>query len=186
MISLSSQKPTAIKQDTSDIQTDWYLMQMKPAQHYRGLNNLMDRGYECYSPEIIIKKRRKGKMVDVTEPLFPSYVFIYLPRNCNWQSISCTRGVAKFIRFGAYPTVVPVQTMNSIRANVQQSQQLATHQRQLKPGDRVMIKEQSFQDFEAVFKCEVSQDRSIILIKHLEQVHEISIKNNRLKLVSAG
>ena len=75
--------------DTSNIvPSNWYLLQMKPTQHYRGLNNLVARGYECFSPDITIKKLRKGKKVNVTEPLFPGYVFIKLERNCNWQSVA--------------------------------------------------------------------------------------------------
>lgn len=168
-----------------DNQSHWYLMQMKAAQHYRGLNNLLGRGYECFSPDITLKKRRRGKTVNVTEPLFPGYVFIKLARNCNWQSVGSTRGVARFIRFGAYPTVVPEQTIESINQNLEQSRDFVARANELRPGDKVIINDEGFSEFEAVFKCKTSQNRSIILIKHLEQVHEVYIKNEKLKLVKA-
>lgn len=169
----------------SDGQSHWYLIQMKSNQHYKGLNNLLGRGYQCYSPEITIKKIKKGKKINVTEPLFPSYVFIKLNRDCNWQSVSSTRGVAKFIRFGSYPTIVPDKTIESISGNLDRTEEYVLQKNMLKPGERVIIDYEEFKDFEAVFKCETSSNRSIILLNYIEKVQEVSIKNEKLKLVKA-
>jgi transcriptional antiterminator RfaH len=161
----------------------WYLMQMKPNQHQRGLNNLLGRGYECYSPEIKVSKQRNGKRIEVVEPLFPGYVFIKLQRNCNWLSVSSTRGVAKFIRFGIYPSVVPEKTIASITQNLYKSAGYVVDRNEFKPGDRVIIDDECFKDFEAVFKCETSNNRCIILIKYIEKISEIIVKSENLRLL---
>lgn len=165
---------------------NWYLMQMKPNQHHRGLNNLLGQGYECYSPDIKVRKLKNGKRVEIIEPLFPGYVFIKLQRNCNWFSVGSTRGVAKFIRFGLYPTTVPEKTIESITLNLDSSESHVIRKNELKPGDRVIIDDEGFKDFEAVFKCETSNNRCIILIKYIEKIHEVTIKNEKLRLLKAG
>lgn len=161
----------------------WYLMQTKPNQHYRGLNNLIDRGHECYSPDIRVKHLKKGKWIDKTEPLFPGYVFIKLHKECNWFSVSSTRGIGRFIRFGTYPTVVPNKTIDIISENLKATEENIVEKKSFQPGDKVLVDDECFRHFEAVFDCEISNNRSVILIKYMEKVHEISIRNDKLKLI---
>ena len=94
--------------------------------------------------------------------------------------------MAHFIRFGAYPTVVPEETIASINRNLAQNSEQVNRINAFKPGERVIIDDEGFEDFEAVFKCEASQNRSIILVNYIERVHEVSIKNEKLRLVKAS
>ena len=45
----------------------------------------------------------------VSEPLFPNYLFIeFDPEVIHTTTISATRGVNNFVRFGALPAIVPI------------------------------------------------------------------------------
>lgn len=59
-------------------------------------------------PTIALEKIIRGKRTMVSEPLFPNYLFIeFDPEVIHTTTISATRGVNNFVRFGALPAIVP-------------------------------------------------------------------------------
>lgn len=51
----------------------------------------------------------------VSEPLFPNYLFIeFDPEVIHTTTISATRGVNNFVRFGALPAIVPSAVIHQL------------------------------------------------------------------------
>ena len=56
----------------------WYLVQSKPRNEARALENLLRQGYETYLPLIEVERLQRGKLLKRLEPLFPRYLFLHL------------------------------------------------------------------------------------------------------------
>ena len=85
----------------------WYLLCTKRRQEKLAQENLRRQGYETYLPLMRERRRRKGKIFNVIEPMFSSYLFIRLNKSTdNWSPIRSTLGVSQIVRFGACPAFV--------------------------------------------------------------------------------
>lgn len=147
----------------------WYVIQCKPREERRALENLERQGFTCYLPRTTVEKRRGGCQLTVHEPLFPGYLFIHLNElSDNWHPISSTRGVLQIVRFNGYPIPVRDAIVEGVR------QRLATqapHIPYLQEGDRVRITAGAFCDIEAIFLSNEGTERVVLLINilHREQ-----------------
>ena len=54
----------------------WYVVLTKPKQEERAEEHLAAQDREVFLPRVQLEKMRKGKRVDVVEPLFPGYLFV--------------------------------------------------------------------------------------------------------------
>ena len=56
--------------------SNWLLLQVKPRQEMRALENVERQQGECYCPLIQVEKLSRGKRIQLEEALFPGYFFI--------------------------------------------------------------------------------------------------------------
>ncbi len=69
-------------------------------------------------PMITLEKMVRGKRTTVSEPLFPNYLFVeFDPEVIHTTTISATRGVSHFVRFGAMPATVPYEVIEALRTD---------------------------------------------------------------------
>jgi transcriptional antiterminator RfaH len=79
----------------------WYVIQSKPRQEFRALENLQNQGFEVFLPINRVQKLQLAQIKIKEEPLFARYFFIRLEHETiNWGLIRSTKGVCKLIRFG--------------------------------------------------------------------------------------
>ncbi len=53
---------------------NWLLLQVKPRQELRALENLERQNGACYCPQIRLEKLSRGKRGQAEEALFPGYL----------------------------------------------------------------------------------------------------------------
>ena len=97
----------------------WYLIHSKPAQEARAAQHLEQQGYTVFLPWCQIARIRRGKLVNLTEPLFARYLFIELDDVLsNWYPIRSTRGAHALVRFGLNtdPVSVPDDLIHALQA----------------------------------------------------------------------
>ena len=148
----------------------WYLLYAKPRQELRAQQQLANQGYHTFVPQITLQKLRANRWCEVTEPLFPRYLFLHVStgQELDMRAIRATRGVSDFVRFGQSLATVPQQLV----AQLTQQQMVLKQQPakpQLKGGDTVSILTGPFAGLEAVFQTADGDKRSIILISLLGQ-----------------
>ncbi len=81
----------------------------EPGEH------LERQSVNCLMPTIALEKIIRGKRTMVSEPLFPNYLFIeFDPEVIHTTTISATRGVNNFVRFGALPAIVPSAVIHQL------------------------------------------------------------------------
>jgi transcriptional antiterminator RfaH len=164
--------------------TNWLLLQVKPKQETRALENLQRQGGECYCPQICIEKLNRGKRIQAEEALFPGYLFINVQPERNgltYTSIRSSRGVSKIVRFGAEPIKVPETLIAQIKHR-EQADSIGILAKDLpQAGDNINITEGPFRGLKAVFSHTDGMQRSIVLINLLNQQAPTSLANTQIK-----
>lgn len=174
----------AVVMSDSSSQPQWYLIQCKPREDQRALENLERQGFQCYRPIHYVERMQRGRRYQTEESLFPGYLFIRLDRiNDNWRPIRSTRGVNHIVRFNDYPLPVADEIIEQIQ------QRLAGKPLQepyLKPGERVRITEGSFSNLEAIFVANDGDQRVVLLLNILQKDQELSFPVQSVRKVSKG
>lgn len=154
----------------------WYLVQCKPRQAPRALEHLERQGYQCLLPLHYIERLHKGQLQQLTEPLFPGYLFIHLDKvEDNWLPIRSTRGVNQIVSFGGKPTPVPSNIVESFllpRESISSA---------LMTGDKVWIKDAGLSQIEAVFLENDGNSRVLILLTLLHRDLKIKVPLNSIE-----
>jgi len=163
---------------------NWMLLQVKPRQELRALENLENQQGECYCPQIRIEKLSRGKRVEVEEALFPGYLFINAQPEQNgltYASIRSSRGVSKIVGFGAEPLKVPETLITQIKLREESGLIGVSPMGLPQAGDNINILEGPFKGLKAVFSHTDGMQRSIVLINLLNQQTPTSLANTQIK-----
>lgn len=159
----------------------WYLLYCKPRQELRAQQHLANQGYNSFLPQISLQKLRGNKWQQVTEPLFPRYLFLHIgsSEQLNMRAIRATRGITDFVRFGYKLATAPDTLLQLLT-----QQQIALKQQpvdsHLKQGDEISIVNGPFSGLQAVFDTADGDKRSIILISMLGQWVTAEVDNQQI------
>ncbi|KAA0690830.1 transcription/translation regulatory transformer protein RfaH [Halopseudomonas laoshanensis] len=160
----------------------WYLIQCKPRQETRALENLRNQSFTCYAPMHPVEKIRHGKRVTLDEPLFPGYLFINLCEFTeSWHPIRSTRGVLRMVTFANKTLPVAVSIVEGIKLRLStcdKGKSLFAH------GDAVAVTEGPFRDLEAIFSSLEGEERAIILLNLMHRQHELRIPLKALRAIA--
>ena len=160
----------------------WYLVQCKPREDDRALQNLERQSFECYRAVRRSERRYPtGRRYVATESLFRGYLFIRLDRkNDNWSLIHSTRGVNRIVRFNESPLPVPDAIIEGIRTRLAAGPQV---QPLFEPGDRVQIIDGPFVQLEAIFLCNDGDERLVLLMNILNQEQRVRFSAGSVRRV---
>ena len=75
----------------------WTVAQVKPKQVERAIVNLERQHFTVFNPVFTVKRVVRNRVVQVLEPVFPSYVFIELADDQRWVPINSTFGVKRLL-----------------------------------------------------------------------------------------
>lgn len=158
----------------------WYLLYCKRGQLLRAKEHLERQAVSCLSPMIGLEKIVKGKRTRVNELLFPNYLFVkFNPEQIHTTTISATRGVSHFVRFGTQPAIVPDGVIENLRTEI--PAQVLIDPTTPQPGDKVMITNGIFEGLQAIFTEPDGEARSILLLNLLNKPVIRSIDNKQFE-----
>lgn len=148
----------------------------KPLKDAYAEEQLNNQGYMTYRPLAIRERRRRGKIIKVTESLFPRYLFIHLDAaNDNWAPIQSTYGVSEMVRFGDLPLSVPDALIEQLKQQESQSQGNAIDLDRFQQGDVVTIGSGLFEGLSSVFERYCGEDRVILLMRVLNEQTKVAV-----------
>ncbi|MEO8417812.1 MAG: transcription/translation regulatory transformer protein RfaH, partial [Methylophilaceae bacterium] len=126
----------------------WYLLQTKPRQEFRALEQLENQQYTCFVPTLNVEKIRRGKLEIVIEPLFSRYLFIQLDTVAsNWVPLRSTRGVSKLVEFGGRFATLSDTVIDALRQAPQRD-----HAPLFEAGEKVTIQSGPFAGLEGIYQ----------------------------------
>lgn len=150
--------------------SSWYVVQTKPRQEKRALENLLNQGYESVLPLWKRERIRGGKLTLQEEALFPRYIFVRLDlASMNWGTIRATRGVIGLVRFGGIPASIPDNLVETLLEGGAPKGALFAS------GDTVLITAGPFAGFEGVFDQLDGSARVMILLEFMHKVQRLSV-----------
>jgi transcriptional antiterminator RfaH len=167
--------------------SNWLLLQVKPRQEMRALENLERQQGMCYCPLIQVEKLSRGKRIHAEEALFPGYIFInFDPQKSNltYTAIRSSRGVSKIVRFGDEPAKVPESLILQIKDCEKVNLPPLNAPNLPQKGDAVIIVEGPFKGLQAVYSQTDGQQRSIVLISLLHQQAPTSLANTQIQKIA--
>jgi transcriptional antiterminator RfaH len=169
--------------DNITMSKQWFVVYCKNREELRAQQNLQNQGIHSFFPKIRREKMLRGKKTIVEEALFPSYLFVLIDdQDSHFTRIRSTRGINDFVRFGNKLACVPEKLIKQLEAACYSINNLDVDtSSQLKSGDKVEILNGSFQGLTAIFKKQDGLERSMLLLKVLNQENEISFSNKDIK-----
>jgi transcriptional antiterminator RfaH len=157
----------------------WYLLYCKRGQLLRAQEHLVRQEVNCLSPIITLEKIVRGKRIAVDEPLFPNYLFVeFDPERIHTTTISATRGVSHFVRFGALPALIPLQVIEELQAH---SDEQYVDPQTPQPGDAVLITNGVFEGLKAIYTEPDGETRSMLLLNLINKQVSQSIDNRQFQ-----
>ena len=164
----------------------WYLVQCKPNAAQIAVRNLENQSFGTFLPLQEITKR-KGKIFQrQIRPLFPGYLFVQIAPNLGpWRQVNNTRGVARLVRLGAEPSVVPNEIIEALMARCDKQsilrQTSETQSSQLHTGNQAKVTQGPFSGFIATISDIEPNNRINILIKIMGQTTKVAINAGALQ-----
>ena len=155
----------------------WYLVQSKPRNEARALENLVRQGYETYLPLMEVERLQRGKLLKKMEPLFPRYLFLHLEEgNDNWGPIRSTIGVAGLVRFGQAYAVVSDEVLEAVRERTQDIKKAL-----FESGDGIRVVSGPLLGLEGVFEITDGEQRSFVLLEFMQKQQRVSVSTADLR-----
>ncbi|KQN66020.1 transcriptional regulator [Serratia sp. Leaf51] len=157
----------------------WYLLYCKRGQLLRAKEHLERQQVNCLTPMITLEKMVRGRRTPVSEPMFPNYMFIeFDPERIHTTTISATRGVSHFIRFGPKLATVQPQVIKQL---MEPSTIDIRDPETPYEGDIVLITEGIFEGIEAIYTEPDGEARSLLMLNLINQPVRQSIDNTHFQ-----
>ena len=158
----------------------WYAIHSKPRQEERALDNLQRQGFEAWLPMLTVEKVLRGKLANVTEPMFSRYLFIRLDtEQTNWSPIRSTLGVSRLVSFGNRPAVVADELIQALQTVPQRAPE-----RLFQPGQTIKIVSGPLKGIEGIFQQAAGEHRAMVLIDLLNKQHRVTTQMQDLRPAS--
>ena len=160
----------------------WYLAQVRPNSFQIAERNLVRQGFPLFCPTQEETRRRAGRFVRVTQPLFPGYLFVaFNPVSSAWRAINSTYGVSRLVNFGDHvPARVPQDLVTRLMARCDETGRLLPPE-VLKAGDNVHLLSGPFAQFVATVESLAPQQRVWVLLDFLGGQKRVSVDVAQLR-----
>lgn len=159
----------------------WYLLYCKRGQLVRAQEHLQRQSVKWLSPEILLEKVIRGKQKTISEPMFPNYLFInFDPEVIHTTTISATRGVGHFVRFGQCPAKVPKEIIAQL---IQACPKTSPSNICPQIGDTVIITRGPFTGLTAIFHEPDGEHRSMLLLNLINKPISYSLGNPQFRKI---
>src|ERR1700690_953459 len=145
----------------------WFAIYTKPGSEDLVAQQLHNAEIETLTPKVMVIKYRRKKYTQVIEHLFPCYIFASFEYLTHGHMIKYTRGV-KFIVGKEKPLAVNPEIIEALRMRMK-GEMIAPEEEIIRRGERVIIKEGPFKDFQGVFERGIQGKERVMLL--IEAIH---------------
>ena len=157
---------------------NWYCLHTKPQRENYAAEQLAENlSLEVYFPRMRRQKVVRRMRREVTEPLFPQYLFCRFDLVTEYRAVRYTREVIDVLSFGQQPAIVNETLIDELKTWCCEAAQIRP-QPIFSSGDRVEITDGPLQGLEAVIMQERSGgDRVAVLLSILGCDAQLTIRS---------
>ncbi len=116
----------------------WYALYVKSRTEKKVAIELAGGGFDYYLPLEKRLKQWSDRKKWVEEPLFRSYIFVYITQK-EYYKVLQTRGVVKYISFEGKAVAVPQQQIDAIKIYLQEIDPILNEDQQWEEGKEVEV-----------------------------------------------
>lgn len=152
----------------------WYLIYTKPRHEKKVQVRLKEMELDCYVPMTRKLHSWHDRKKYVDEPLFPSYVFIYLKDLQSYYKGTDAEGAVCYVKIGKEIAKVSDSTIENIRLLVEKSADFEVTANRFQPGEELLIQTGPLTGL----SCEMVQfngNRKILVRVHLLQRNLLAV-----------
>lgn len=163
--------------------TSWYVIHTHPTQEDRAGSNLRVLGVPILNPKIRVRRYNQFSIAPtyVTKSLFPRYIFAQFKINDLYHKVRFTRGVYSVVSFGNGPTPINEEIITLLQSNIKEDGFVRIDE-EIRPGDRVIIKDGLLKSFAGIFEREMKDtDRIRILLETVSYQAHIEVERRMVK-----
>lgn len=151
----------------------WLLVATKPRAEAVAQQHLERQGFQVCLPQVTLRKRKQGKWQQVTEPMFPGYVFLGIVLGeQDTTPIRSTSGCRQLVRFGGRLVPAPAELIRQLMVHEKAPSDIS---RSLKKGQAVRIEAGPFASLEAVFEQSKGANRVELLLAVLGAARTVKV-----------
>jgi len=119
----------------------WYLIYTMPKHEKKVHARLVNLALNSFLPARKTLKFWSGRKKFVEEPLFPSYVFVYLEDFQGYWKVMSVEGYLSYVKFGKELAFVSEQVVNSIKLATDYEGEVQVSDRDFAEGRRIVLPE---------------------------------------------
>jgi transcriptional antiterminator RfaH len=155
---------SAIADNTDETrELQWHLLRTKAGEERRAREQVSRLTTEVLLPLVRVRVRRWERMTETVAALFPGYMFARFNLGRDYSLLRYTRGVRQIVCFGEEPAVVPHWIIDELKLRCANGPiELAA--RRLVAGERVIVIEGPFRQFEGIFERHLSGPERVAIL----------------------
>jgi transcriptional antiterminator RfaH len=159
----------------------WFSVWTKPKhEHIAAAGLRRNLGLELFLPRLHFKKATRRGWQQVTEPLFPGYIFVHCIMEDRIHDIQYTNGVKRIVQFGGKIPPVPDSVIQELQNHFGSSFVVAIGDA-LSPGDTVSVASGAFAGMDAcVLRMLPAKQRVQILLEILGRPTAVEVARHLL------
>lgn len=161
----------------------WYVIYTKPRHEKKVYNSLIELNIESFLPTKKSLRTWHDRKKYVDEPLFPSYVFIYIKDMKTYYDGMHTEGVLYFVRTGKEVARVDESIINNIKLLTTRDTELEISDQPFQPGRKLVISKGPFTGL----SCEVveynSKEKLLVRVDLLQRNILLTIPQESLMAI---
>jgi transcriptional antiterminator RfaH len=162
----------------------WYCAKTKPKHdHIAAANLRKNLGLEVFNPRLRSEQTTiRGVIKNVTEPVFPGYVFVRCAIEKHFDQVRHTSGLSGFVSFGGRIPAVPADVLEDLRTCFG-TEEVLNLQKDPSPGDGVTLAGGAFLGMQAiVLRSWPAKRRVQVLLEILGRPTPIEVDRSLLTL----
>jgi len=154
-------------------QPKWYVLFVRSNQEKRVADRLGDRAVEYFLPCYSSLRQWKDRRVQLTIPLFPSYVFVRLPFLQRLKVLTVPN-VVSLVGTKTAPSVVSENEIAWIRTGIEHGD--ATPHECLEAGQRVVITAGAMAGMEGILLRKQNKTRVIVSLQSIPRAFSVEVE----------
>lgn len=153
------------------VMSEYFVVRVKAGRERYAARNVRQQGYETFIPFIVEEDKTRE------QPLFPGHIFVKGPQ---WFYLRNTYGVLHPIMMGDRPAYMPLREMRELMRACDREGVITVQREKFTEGQKVEIKQGSWQGHIGVYTRASSKDRVRVLLKLLGGEHELEFHHSHI------
>ncbi|MDB4008877.1 transcriptional activator RfaH [Amylibacter sp.] len=160
---------------------NWYLLQFKQNCHLIAERNLKNQGFETFLPIEKKTQFKYGKKKIINSPLFLNYMFVKIPCEKKWNTVSSTYGVSRIISINGAQKPIPTNLVIELIKRCDKNGILIPP-KEFKQGDKIRVINSPFTEFITTIDQIDTQKRIWILMDIMGRRTKIKLSENQAQI----